>query len=166
MALNYKSAAGTILFIAGVQYVSLVSFADHYSNDTLLNSSVILAGLLLIVAAFFILKAYKSAPFTVLLILAGVGTLGVGLLPLNSNEYLALADLGYIFAGLAAILSYKFSKSPLSYLFMLMGILTLIIFGLWVAGQVPPSTADNLVLSWMIAFGANIIGDSDKKPAK
>jgi hypothetical membrane protein len=164
MVLNYKSAAGTILFIAGVQYVSIVSLAEQYSNSTLLNFSVALTGLLLIIAAFFILKAYKSTPFTALLALAGIGTIGVGLLPVNSNEYLALAYTGYIFAGLAAILSYKFSKSPLSYLFAIMGALTLVVFVLWVAGQLPPSTVDNLVLSWMIAFGATIIGDSNKKP--
>ena len=164
MILNNKSIAGTILFIAGVQYVSLVSIGAHYSNNTVLNASVILSGILVIVAAFFIQRAYKSMPFTALLFLSGIGALGIGLLPVNSNEYLALADIGYVVAGLAAIMSYKFSKSPLSYLFALLGILSLVLFVLWIAGQVPPSIIDNLVLSWMLAFGAHIIGDADKKP--
>ena len=160
MTFLYKTAAGTILFVSGVIYVFGVGFGAHYSNNAVLDASVVLAGLLIIAGAIFIQRALKSMPFTILLILAGISAFYI-LLPGGSNEYHALAYIGYIFSGLAAIVSYKFVKSPLSYIFALLGILALIMLGLWVSGvdlgsgvKITSSAIDNLILPWLIGFGA------------
>jgi uncharacterized membrane protein len=170
MTLSNKSVAGTILFIAGVIYIFGVGFGEHYSNTLVLNSSVVLLGLLIIIGAVFFQRGQKATVFSILLILAGIGTIGVGLLSVGSNEYYALAYLGYIFFGLAAIMSYKYEKSPLSTLSVLLGIAALILFALWVSGvnlgsgtTISASSVDNLILPWLIGFGAHIIADADKK---
>ena len=167
-----KTVAGTMLFVGGVIYVFGVGIAEHYSNTTVLNTSVILSGLLIIAGAIFIQRALKSMPFTILLILAGISAFYI-LLPGGSNEYNALAYIGYIFAGLAAIMSYKFVKSPMSYISVLLGILALIMFGLWVSGvdlgsgvKISSSAIDNLILPWLIGFGAYMIGDSGNTSMK
>ena len=163
-----KTVAGTLLFVGGVIYVVGVGFGEHFNNNTIFNASIVLMGLFVIAGAILIQRALKSVPFTIMLILGGIGTIGVGLLTVNSNEYLALAYVGYIFFGLAAIMSYKFEKSPLSYLSVLLGVLTLIAFALWVFGvdlgsgiKVSPVLVDDLILPWLIGFGAHIIGKSD-----
>lgn len=171
MTVNKKTVAGTILFVAGVIYVFGVGFGEHYSNNLVLTSSVALLGLLMIVGAVFFQMAQKSTSFTLLLALAGVGTTGVGVFSVGSNVYYAFAYLGYLFFAFAAIVSYKYERSPLSIISLLLGILALMMFGLWVSGVsidgivISPSSVDNLILPWLIGFGAHIIGDSDKKPA-
>ena len=99
MTFTSKTVAGTLLFVSGVIYVFGVGVAEHYSNTAGLNTSVILSGLLIIAGAVLIQRALKSIPFTILLILAGIGAFYI-LLPVGSNEYWALADIGYIFSGL------------------------------------------------------------------
>jgi hypothetical protein len=172
MTFANKTVAGTLLFVGGVIYVFGVGIGIHYSNTTVLNASEVLVGLLIIAGAIFIQKALKSMPFTILLILAGIGAFYI-LLPLNSNEYYALAYMGYIFFGLAAIMSYKFEKSPLSYISVLLGILALIMFALWVSGinlgsgvKIAPSVVDDLIVPWLLGFGAHIIGNSDNTSMK
>lgn len=161
MTFGNKTIAGTLLFVSGAIYVLGVGIGEHYSNQTVLSASIALSGLLVIAGAIFIQRAFKSMPFTTLLILGGIGGIGISLLTLNSNEYLALAWISYISSGLAAIMSYKFAKSPVSYIFALLGALTLIMFALWAYGATPPSVIDNLILPWSIGFGAHIIGNSD-----
>ena len=171
MTVNNKIVAGTILFVAGVIYIFGFGFGEHYSNNLVSNSSIVLLGLLMIVGAGFFQMAKKSTAFTILLALAGIGTIGVGVFSVGSNIYYAFADLGYLFFAFAAIVSYKYERSPLSIISVLLGILALILFGLWVSGVsiggivISPSSVDNLILPWLIGFGAHIIGDSDKKPA-
>jgi hypothetical membrane protein len=127
--------------------------------------------LLMIVGAVFFQLARKSTVFTILLALAGIGTIGVGVFSVGSNVYYAFAYLGYLFFAFAAIVSYKYERSPLSIISLLLGILSLIMFGLWVSGVsiggmvISPSSVDNLILPWLIGFGAHIIGESDRKPA-
>lgn len=172
MTSGNKTIAGTILFVAGVLYLFGTDIGTHFSNTNLFNSSVIVLGLLVIVSAFFIQMAYKSVIFTILLVVTGITAVVYILFPVNSNTYLAFAYTGYIFAGLAAIASYKFEKSPLSYISILLGILIIITFALWAAKvdlssgiQMPPSAIDDLIMPWLIGFGAHIIQDSDKKLA-
>lgn len=172
MNFGNKTIAGTLLFVGGVISVFGVGIGEHYSNNTVLNASIVLTGLLIIAGAIFIQKALKSMPFTIMLILGGIGAFYI-LLPLNSNEYYALAYIGYIFLGLAAIMSYKFEKSPLSYISVLLGILALIMFALWVSGinlgsgvKISPSAVDNLILPWLLGFGAHIMGNADSTSMK
>lgn len=147
MTLANKTVAGTILFVSGVIYVFGVGLAEHYSNTAGLNTAVILSGLLVIAGAVFIQRAFKSIPFTILLILAGLGAFYI-LLTSGSNEYWVLADIGYIAAGLAAIVAYKFVKSPMSYLSVLLGIVALIMFGLWVSGRRSWFRRENIFISY------------------
>jgi hypothetical protein len=165
MVFGNKTVAGTLFFVAGVLYVFGVGIGEHYSNNTVLNTSIILGGLLVIAGAIFIQRALKSIPFTIALILGGISAFYI-LLPTGSNEYNALVYIGYIFSGIAAIISYRFVKSPLSYLFILLGILALVMFGLWVSGvdlgsgvKISSSAIDNLILPWLIGFGAYMTGD-------
>ena len=164
--------AGSLLFIGGVQYIFGVGAGVHYGNNTVVSSSVVLLGLLLIASAYFILKALKSMPLSILLIIAGIGALGVGFLPWGSTIYYVFAGIGYVSFGISAFLSYKFEKSPLSYMSIVLGALAFIALALWASGidlgsgtKVTALSVDNLILPWLIGFGATIIADSDETPS-
>ena len=170
MAYGNKTIAGSFLFVGGVLYIFGANIGGKYGNDMIVNLSVVLLGLLMIASTYFIQRAFKSTLFSILIAIAGVGTVGVGLFPWGSEIYYVLAGIGYVFFGLSAIMSYKFEKSPLSYLSILLGVLAFIALVLWAFGidlgsgvKVTPLAVDNLILPWLIGFGAHIIGDSSDK---
>jgi uncharacterized membrane protein len=164
MTSRNKTIAGSLLFVGGVAYIFGFGAGSHYRNVMVENASIVILGLLMVASAYFVLKGFKSAIFSVLIALAGIGTIGIGVATWNMDVYYLFAAIGYIFFGLSAIMSYKFVKSPLSYISVLMGALSLILLALWATGVeiggsgVSPVTVDNLILPWLIGFGAHIIG--------
>jgi hypothetical protein len=120
----------------------------------------------MLVSVYFIQKAFKSPIFSAMLTLAGIGTIGVGLLTYASTEYYVFAGLGYVFFAVSAIMSYRYEKAPLSYLSVILGVAALIALGLWAGNvdlgsgtKVTPIIVDTLVLLWLAGFAAHIIGE-------
>ena len=168
MSNENKTLAGSTLFVGSVIYILGTVLGDKYGNITLYNTSIVLLGVLMLVGAYFVQKAFKSMIFSLSLILAAVGTIGVGLLTYASTEYYVLAGLGYVFFAISAILSYRFEKTPLNYISVVLGAVALLALGLWAGNvdlgsgiMVTPITIDMLVLLWLAGFGAHIIGDKD-----
>ncbi len=164
--------AGLLLVVGGIIYLWSDSVGVHYDSTALVEVGLVLLGVLMLVGAYFLHTAFKSTLFTILVILAGIGTIGVGVLPFGDATYYAFAYLGYAFFGLSAIMSYKFAKSPLNYIFILLGVLSLLGLLLWVSGvdlggvRVSPIVIDYLILPWLVAFGANIIREHTESSAK
>lgn len=164
--------AGLLLVVGGIIYLWSESVGVHYGSTVLVNAGVALLGVLMLVGAYFLQIAFKSTLFTILVVLAGIGTIGVGVLPFGDMTYYAFAYLGYAFFGLSALMSYKFVKSPLNYIFILLGVLSLLGLLLWVSGvdlggvRASPVVIDYLILPWLVAFGANIIQEQTDSSAK
>jgi uncharacterized membrane protein len=167
MTLGNKTIAGSLLFVGGVVYIFGFGLGSHFGNVQLENASIVLLGLLMVASAYFVQKGFNSVIFSILIAVAGIGTIGIGVTTFNMDVYLLFAYIGYIFFGLSAIMAYKFVKSPFSYLSVLLGASSLILLGLWVSGidiggaTVSPGLIDNVIMPWLIGFGAYIMGASD-----
>jgi hypothetical protein len=165
--------AGLLLVVGGIIYLWSDSVGVHYDSTVLINVGVALLGVLMLAGAYFLQIAFKSTLFTILVVLAAIGTIGVGVIPFGGTAYYAFAYLGYVFFGLSAIMSYKFVKSPLNYISILLGVLSLLGLLLWVSGvdlgsgvKASPIVIDYLILPWLVAFGANIIREETDSSAK
>jgi hypothetical membrane protein len=119
----------------------------------------------MIAGTYYVNQVYKSTLFSALILIAGIGTAGVGLLPQDSDIYFVFAYIGYVAFALGAIFSYKYQNKPLNYISIILGILSLVALILWISGveissgvTVSPIIADFPVLLWLIGFSAHIIG--------
>lgn len=138
----------------------------------LFNSSIALLGLLILVGAYFLHRAFKSIPSTVLIALAGIGALGVGLFPETSGIWHSLFSLiVFLFAGLSAMVTYRFQKRPMSYFSIILGAVTLIALLLYMADYFLGLGAGGMermivypVLLWATGFSGHLMATEDKPP--
>jgi len=91
------------------------------------NSSIILTGIVVILLAFLFLKsAKKLLPFTALLVF-GIAIACVGVFPENvGSMHIMAAMITFGLGALICIGSYWYSKKPWSYLFVLLGIISIL----------------------------------------
>jgi hypothetical membrane protein len=147
--------AGLLLFIAGFTlFMGIVTSEVFYTLDfssrnsyiselaaalpdglntpqpsgNIFNSIMMLSGLMIIIASFFITKKTRKLLSGIPICLFGVGILGVGIFP----GYIApwhgiFAFTLFLSGGLAAITSFKIVNSPLRYVFIIIGIVSLTI---------------------------------------
>ena len=95
------------------------------------NYSMILSGLMIMLASFFIQRIFKKLVTTIPLALYGTGIFGVGIFPGNIVPWhMVFAIMLFIAGGIGAITSCKITSAPIRYLFICLGIITLIfLFG-------------------------------------
>jgi hypothetical membrane protein len=191
--MNYdnKKIAGLLFFVGAVQYVlgiviseavySGYSVGQQVVSDlgdwnlagnhaAIWNTSVILLGLFVIAGAYYIQRGFRKRLFTSLLVLNGVGWIGIGVFALNISSSLhnIFGLVGtFVFGWASVIVSYKFQKSPLSYLSVIFGAVMLVAsillesgfyLGLGLGGM--QRFAIYSFLLWMLGFGAYSIGES------
>jgi len=158
MAYSSGKVAGALFFIAVTQFVlGLVvsealypgySIYRNYISDLgvgpssmIFNSSVFLMGLLLIIGAYFLQRAFNFQVLTVMLVLTAVGAMGVGVFTEDFGTIHTVVSLiTFLFSGLSAIFSvvcsyvHKFSlvKMPFSAISVILGLITLGALGLFV----------------------------------
>jgi hypothetical membrane protein len=195
--MNYdnKRIAGLLFFVGVVQFVLAVvvseavysgySVGQQVMSDlgdwslagnfaTIFDVSVMLLGMFVIVGAYFIQREFKNRLFTSLVVMLGVGCVGVGVVAENIflPIHLIFALVAFVFGAASVIISYKLEKSPLSYISVILGAVTLsavVLFnlgysvdsgfylGLGLGGMecfiIYP------VLLWVLGFGAYLIGN-------
>jgi hypothetical membrane protein len=195
--MNYdnKRIAGLLIFVGTVQFVLAVviseavysgysvgqqqmsdlgdwSLAGNYA--AIFNVSIILLGMFIIAGAYFIQRGFKNRLFPSLLVISGIGWVGIGVFALNTSLPVHLLSAQFAMAfGLASVfMSYKFEKSPLSYVSVILGAVTLLAIVLSMSGQINSGFYLGLGLGgmqrfmiypgllWMLGFGAYLIGDS------
>jgi hypothetical membrane protein len=193
-----KRVVGLLLVVAVVQYVlavviseavysgysvgrQMLSELDDWSlagnNAAIFNGSALLWGILVIAGAYFIRQIFKNRLFSSLLAISGVGAVVSAVVSLNiSFEVHGMFGMvAFVFGAAAAIVSYKFVKSPLSYASVILGAVTLLATVLFMLGQGNVDFYLGLgvggierfvvypLLLWMLSFGAYLIGDSSDK---
>ena len=139
MQLNHKRIAGLLLFVGGVECILGIilaetlypgySTAENYISDLgigpsalIFNSGVFLLGILVVSSVYFVQGSLKSRLFSAILAVSGVGALGVGIFTENIlTVHAVFSFMVFAFAGISAILSFKFVKSPLSYVSVILG---------------------------------------------
>ena len=175
------SAYGTNGYSVSVNYVSDLGANCRSSGGcyippsaVLFNATIAVLGVAVLVGAYFLHRAFRWAPATAVVTLAGVGALGVGLFPETAGDvHVAFSFIVFFFAGLSALLTYRFQKAPLSYFSIFLGIMTLVALfmsavnvnlGLGVGG------IERMVvfpaLLWAIGFGGHMMAIEDKAPTK
>jgi len=131
----------------------------------LFDISIALLGLLILVGAYYLDRAYHWRPATIVIALAGIGALGVGLLPETAGIWHILFSLvAFLFAGLSAVTTARFQKRPLSYFSVILGLVTLAALVLDIGGEYFGLGAGGMermvlypVLVWSLGFGGHLM---------
>jgi len=158
--------AGTLLFLAGAVvlmgiitaealYPASYSTASNTVSDlggtlpseggvvlqpsaTIFDATMVVSGLMILAAAYGLQRALGRRAVTVPTALLGIGVLGVGIFPGNTGLHPLFALLAFVAGGLAAILSYKVSESPLRYVVAVLGAVALLMLVLGMLGAPQP----------------------------
>jgi hypothetical membrane protein len=195
MKLDNNSTAGTVLFIGAVQWFLGILLAEalypgyssriDYVSDLgtgptalIYNVSVFLLGACILVSIYFLDREYRFRPFSFMLLMTGIGTVGVGVFPANIQPWHSVATLfALVFGSLSAILSFKIQAKPLSYVSVMLGAFALvaaIVFFPYLG--LPVGATDtylgmakgslerwviNPILAWAMGFGAALVGKKE-----
>ncbi len=148
---------------------------------------VFTVGVLTSVAAYFMFSAIKSKKAVVLLGIFGIGMLGVAIFSEVFTLVHGIFSLIVFFSGsLAAILSFKFQKRPMSYISVILGVIGLVAIvlaelssldiilaelGLAASGAPLFSTPIGIggmermiaypIMLWLVMFGASLIASPE-----
>ena len=196
MTYSNSKVAGTLVFIGATQFVigmivsealyPTYSTSRNYISDLgvgpsalIWNSSVFLMGLLVLVGAFFLQRAFRFELLTVMLVLTGVGAMGVGIFTEAFGVLHMIASLvTFLFCGLSAIVSvlcsrvHKFPlvKMPSSALSIILGLMTLVALALFGSGQYLGLGAGGMermiaypALMWGAGFGGYLIAYPEER---
>lgn len=199
--MNYSNGkvAGALIFIAVTQFVlgltvsealySGYSISDNYISDlgvgpssTIFNSSVFLMGLLLIIGAYFLQRAFNFTMLTAMLVLTAIGAMGVGIFTEDAGTmHSVVSVIAFLFSGLSAIFAvvcsyvhdFRLMKTPFSIIAVILGLTTLaslalfigkVYLGLGVGGMermvVYPA------LMWGAGFGGYLMAHPEKPTAQ
>jgi len=159
---NYVSDLGANCPTSGACYIP--------PSALLYNTSIALLGIAVLVGAYFLHRAFRWTPATTAVTLTGIGALGVGLFPETAgNVHLAFSFIVFFFAGLSAVLTYRFQKAPLSYFSVFLGVITLVALFLSIANVdlgLGNGGIERMVvypaLLWAIGFGGHMMATEDK----
>ena len=190
MAYSNNKVAGTLVFIGVTQFVigmivsealyPTYSTSRNYISDLgvgpsalIWNSSVFLMGLLVLVGAYFLQRAFHFELLTVTLVLTGIGAMGIGVFTEDFGVlHMIVSFTTFLFSGLSAIFSvlcsrvHKFPlvKMPFSALSIILGLMTLVALGLFGSGQYLGLGAGGMermiaypALMWGAGFGGYLI---------
>ncbi len=196
MVYSSGKVAGALVFIAVSQFVvgMIVSEAlypgystsDNYISDLgvgpsalIFNSSVFLMGLLMLIGAYFVWRAFDYTMLTVLLVLTAVGVMGVGVFTEDFGAIHGVVSLmAFLFSGLSAIFSVvcsyvhelKLVKMPFSALGIILGLMTLVALGLFGVGEYLGLGVGGMermiaypVLLWGAGFGGYLIAFPEER---
>jgi len=152
----------------------------HEPSATIFNSTMLVTGALVLVAAYFVYRAMDRRDFPVGLIIFGVSIFGVGVFPGNVTPWHGLfALLTFFSGGVTVVLSSRVVSGPFSVLCGFFGGISLLVlvsvffYGLVIGGPHPLAFLGSggierwvvypLVL-WILAFGGYLLGIADTNP--
>lgn len=147
----------------------------HQPSATIFNSTMLLTGALVLIAAYFVYRSRGQRIFTALLAAFGFSIFGVGVFPGNVTPWHGLfALLTFFIGGITVIRSSRVVTRPFSYLCILLGGVSLLVlgsvffFGLVVGepGPLEPLGSGGIerwvvypLLLWVLVFGGYLLGD-------
>ena len=189
--------AGLLLFIAGVLiFMSIITGEIFYPREysystrdntisdlgvtkfsdsiitqpsaTIFNTTMIITGIMILIAIYFVHMNYKKYFVSIPLTLFGLGVLGVGVFPGNITPWHRLfAMITFVFGGVGTIASCKIVRSPLRYVFIVLGIISLVslFIGGFMQAFIPFLGIGGTerwvaypIVFWMLGFGSYILG--------
>jgi hypothetical membrane protein len=204
LALSNPAKAGAAILVGGIQFTIAwflsetlypgYSVMSNYISDLgttcptnatscyvppawwAFNASEIVFGILIAVSAYFFFRAYAYRPASAIIAITGIALICVGIFNESFSPWHSLFSLvTFIFAGLSALVTFRFQKSPLSYISALLGIVSLISLILFIPGEgafgssigIGPGGLERMivypVLIWSVSFGGHLMGQEDIK---
>ncbi len=198
MALSNASKAGAAIFVGTVQFSICLILSEVYypgynvsanyisdlgatcnsglcviyqPSSMIFNTSIVVLGLLVLLAAYYLQKAFEWTPGTIVVVLSGLGALGVGLFNETTGVWHEIFSLvTFLFAGLSAILLARFQRRPMSYFSVALGLLSLAALVLFIPGEylgLGPGGMERMVvypaLLWAVGFGGGLMGGTEGK---
>ena len=135
------------------------------------NSSLLLEGILVLAAAYFLHRAYHRTLVTGLFFIGGIGAMGGALFPEDVyNVHLAISIVSFFAAGLTPFVTVKLQKPPFTYVSIALGSLS---FGAAIFLAIPQGistlglafgTVERIVayptLLWVVGFGSYLMKGS------
>lgn len=95
-------------------------------SATIFNLTMIVSGIIIIVATYFVQVGFRKLLSTIPLFLFGAGCTGVGIFPGNIAPWHGIfAFIIFVAGGIAAISTFKIVCSPLRYIFICLGVISL-----------------------------------------
>jgi hypothetical membrane protein len=141
---------------------------SYQPSASIFNATMILVGLLILAASFFLFRDLESW-IVVFPALLGTGVLGVGLFPGNNPLLHPLfALMAFIAGGLSAIISSKITPSPFRYMLAFLGLISLIF--IFFSTMFIPVLGDGgterfvayPIVIWAIGFGGYLTGNEGR----
>lgn len=151
MAILGNRTTGILIAIGMAQFLFFMMLAEvlypHYSVSTnyisdlgvgstalLFNTSIMILGVLLVIAAYSAWKTIRPHSMAIFIAIVGVAAFCVGAFPETTGipHYVA-ALFAFVGGGITAINSARMVKSELRYLFVALGVVTLAAFAIAVA---------------------------------
>ncbi|MEE9163702.1 MAG: DUF998 domain-containing protein [Thermoplasmata archaeon] len=182
MTVDQRKVAGLLIFLAAAQFsVGLMiaaalhpgySISDNFISDLgvgpaapVFNGSVILLGLLILAATYFIRNTFQSLATAILLALIGIGAVGLGVFTEDFGlVHTVFSGVAFIFAGVSAIYVARFLRWPLLHLSVILGALVLVALVLFQTGNFLGLGQGGMermivlpVLAWGLALGGYLM---------
>jgi hypothetical membrane protein len=139
-------------------------------SATIFDATMIVAGLMLLGAAYFTFRAFQARRVSIPIALLGIGAVGVGIFALNVNPtiHTLVALLAFSSGGVTLILASTIAPPFFRYLWMALGVVALvaITLGLFFAQWAPIAALGlggierwnaYLIVLWLVAFGGMLM---------
>lgn len=182
-------AAGALFFIAGTILILGILLSEilypnynvsknmisdlgvNSASSTIFALTLVVSGILVVLGSYLLYKASSKKLLSIVIILTGIGTIGVGLFPeFRLHLHLTFAFLAFGMAGVSAILSSQITKPPFSVLSVILGLITLVFMAL---GLFFPEITVPILgrggnerfvfypsVIWLLGFGGYLMGNS------
>jgi hypothetical membrane protein len=133
---NYSTSQNYISDLGATCRHSSGSCIIVQPSSFIFNSSILMLGVLLVIDAYYLYKAYMIKLFSLFVCLAGVGAMGTGLFPENTGVlHIVFSFITFLFVGPAAVMLYRMKNAPLSYISVALGLLILVDMTLFATGN-------------------------------
>ncbi len=149
----YNKCAGIFAFLGTFQFIIIMIIAEakypeysvrnNYISDlgvgstaSIFNTSIIIFGILIVITSYLVYKGFNAKLFPSLMFIAGAGAALVGVFPENSpyNIHTIVSFITFFFGSLAVISSFKLQKPLMSYISLIVGLISFISLILYVSG--------------------------------
>jgi len=180
-----EKISGLLLFVGSVQFLLGLVLAEEVYPDyrvsqtisslgrpgpsaLIFNSSLFLEGMLVLVAAYFLYKAFHKLPVTPFFAMGGLGAMGAALFPEDVyNIHLAFSIVSFFAASLTPFITLSLQSSPFKYLSISLGTLSFAAAAILAIPQalyslaLPYGAVERIVayptLLWVIGFGSYVM---------
>lgn len=148
---------GSTIFMLGLNLAELLypgySVSQNYISDLgatcrsgicnivqpsaiIFNSSIILTGICVLIGSYILSSKFKSRFLSIFMAFSGIGAICVGIFPeYTGNIHRFAALITFIFGGFSPIAAFRLLKSPISYLSIALGALSLAAIPLYISRQ-------------------------------